>query len=204
MGSSTILDIVSSMLISGLLLLTALSMNERATSNTFASESSLTVQQNITSIVENLEWDFRLIGYCKNSSIPSKDFIVRGDTNEITFLADLNNDGSMDTVTWDMEPWRIAGCPNPNVRMLVRKVSGINGVSAVDSSNLGVTEFLLKYINALGDTVQTPFKGDTAGVQVIKVTVMVEPVSAYADTANKHIFSTWRQTRLVSKNLNNR
>lgn len=198
------LDILSSMIISGLLLLSALSMNERATSNTFETEASLTVQQNITSIVENLEWDFRLIGYCANDTIPANTFIISGDTNEITFQADVNNDGSMDTVSWDMEPWRIPGCPNPNVRMLVRKVSGINGVSQVDSSNLGVTEFRLRYFNELGDTVGTPFIGDTAGVQVIEVTVTVQPVNAYADTSNKRIFSTWRETRLVSKNLNNR
>lgn len=203
MGSATMLDILSSMMISGLLLLSALSMNERATSNTFQSEASLSVQENITSIVENLEWDFRLIGYCKNDTIPSNSFILSGDTNQITFQADINNDGSMDTVTWELEPWKIAGCPNPNVRMLVRKVVGINGVSEVDSSNLGVTQFRLRYFNQIGDTVQTPF-GQKAGVQVVEVTVTVQPVNAYADTANKQIFSTWRQTRLLSKNLNNR
>lgn len=204
MGTSTMLDIVSSMLISGLLLLAALSMSERATSNTYQAETSLSVQQNITSIVENLEWDFRLIGYCKNDTVPSNEFIVRGDTNEIKFLADVNNNGTMDTVTWDMEPWRIAGCSNPNVRMLVREVSDTNGILEVDSSNLGVTQFHLRYFNEMGDTVETPFKGDTSGVQVVEVTVTVEPVSSYADTSNKQIFSTWRQTRLVSKNLNNR
>lgn len=204
MGTSTMLDIVSSMLISGFLLIAALSMSERATSNTFQSETSLSVQQNITSIVENLEWDFRLTGYCKNDTIPAREFIVLGNTHEIKFLADVDNSGLVDTVTWDLEPWRIAGCPNPNVRMLVREVSDTSGILQVDSSNLGVTQFHLKYFDELGDSVETPFKGDTSGVQVVEVTLTVEPVSSYADTANRSIFSTWRQTRLVSKNLNNR
>jgi hypothetical protein len=204
-GSATMLDIIGSMVIGSLLLLSALAMNEKATSNTFQAQSSLTVQQNITSIVENLEWDFRLIGYCRNNdTLSANSFIISGDTNSVTFQADVNNDGIVDTLSWYLEPWQIPGCPNPNARILVRKVSGQNGVAGVDSSNLGVTQFSLAYFNELGDTVHTPFVGDTAGVQVIQVTVTVQPVASYADTLNRQVFSTWRQTRLVSKNLNSR
>ncbi len=204
MGSTTMLDIIGSMVIGSLLLLSALAMNERATSNTFQAQSSLSVQQNITSVVENLEWDFRLIGYCNNDTIAANSFIISGDTNSITFQADVNNDGKIDTVSWYLEPWAVAGCSNRNVRMLVRRVTGLNGVSEVDSSNLGVTQFHLSYYNELGDSVMTPFLGDTAGVEVIQVNVTVQPTAVYADTSNKQVFSTWRQTRLVSKNLNSR
>ena len=41
MGSSTMIDIVGSMLIGGLLLLTAVRMDERATSNTFQAEAGV-------------------------------------------------------------------------------------------------------------------------------------------------------------------
>ena len=69
MGSSTILDIISSMLISGFLLLTALHMDEQSVKTTFYSETNLTVQENLTSLVENLEYDFRRMGYCANPNV---------------------------------------------------------------------------------------------------------------------------------------
>jgi len=112
----------------------------------------------------------------------------------------------MDTVSWFINPtpMPLSICPNPNVRLLVRQVAYPNGNVETESSNLGVTDFSLAYFNSLGGNIQPPFRGDTAGVQVIELTVTVQPVASYADTANKHVFSTWKQTRLVSKNLNNR
>ncbi len=204
MGSLTLLDLLSSIVVSSLLFLTALSMNERASSNTYAAQTALTVQQNMTSVVENLEWDFRLVGYCNSftNATPSSEYIVSGDTNSIAFQADLNNDGVMDRVQWSLGTTPIPGCPNPNVRMLTRTTT-INGVTKTYSSNLGVTVFHLTYFDAIGDTVYTPFTNPST-VQLIRVELRLEPVAAYADTANKQIFSSWMQTRLVSKNLNNR
>lgn len=202
MGTSTILDIVGSMLIGGMLLLVALNMDERATENTFKSQEYLTVQQNMTSLIQNLEADFRKIGYCKNPALTTdpSEYILMGDTDSVTFVADLSNSGKLDTVTWSLGG-PVPGCPNPNVRMLYRKVDGGPDVG----SNLGVTEFNLQYFDTFGQPIQTPYIGGALpSPQLIQVTLEVEPTSQYNDTTSGPIFALWRQTRLVSRNLKNR
>lgn len=202
MGSVTLLDIIGSMLVSGLLLLTALRMNEQARVNTFNSQANLTVQENLTSIVENLEWDFRKIGYCANPNVQPKNYmyITHGDSDDITFVADLENKGVLNTVRWYLGNDPIDGTPNPRVRMLYRVVDGKSS-----GANLGVTQFELHYFDTVGDTVYPPFDAPST-VKLIEVTIRVEPTAlyggAYNDTTSN--FAVWRQTRLVSRNLNAR
>lgn len=199
MGSSTMIDIVSSMLISGLLLLVALRMDEKSVQNTFDSQASLTVQQNLTSVVENLEWDMRKIGYCKNPDLQPQTYmyIVKGDTNLIWFLSDVNNAGVLDTVKyWLGGP--VPGSANPDVRMLYRQVD--NGPAM--GANLGITQFNIKYLDNFGQQLSTPFVAPSQ-TQVMEITVRVEPTAAY-DTAYSSNYAVWRQTRLVSRNLKSR
>lgn len=203
MGSLTLLDIISSSIIGGLLLLSALRMNESARSNTFQAQSSLTVQQNMTSVVENLEWDFRLVGYSRDSTIDASSFVLAGDSDMIKFQEDVDDDGRMDTVSWSLGRSPIPGCPNPRVRMLQRSVRMGDGHDYTSNSNMGLTEFKFTFFDALNDTIATPFNTEK-GVQIIEVALKVEPIYSYADTSNRMVFSAWRQTRLVSKNLNNR
>lgn len=200
MGTTTLLDIIGSMLISGLLLLTALRMNEQARMNTFNSQANLTVQQNLTSLVQNIEWDFRKIGYCADPTAQPRNFmyIVHGDTDDVTFVGDLDNNGALDTVRWYLGKVPIEGTENPRVRMLYRVVNGERQYGA----NLGVTQFSLRYFDTLGDSVETPFDAPSTA-KLIEITLRVEPVALY-DAANNNStsnFSVWRQTRLVSRNL---
>ncbi len=203
MGSTVLLDIISSSIISGLLLLSALRMNEQARVNTFDSQSSLTVQQNLTSIIQNVEYDFRKIGYCSNPNLQpiNSMYIVRGDTSDVTFVADMSDNGTLDTVRWYLGTTAIPGTANPNVRMLYRRVNS----GRPFASNLGVTQFKLKYFNSLGQVVPTPFSAPSTA-KLIEMTLRVEPVAAYGGTYGDTTknFSVWRQTRLISRNLNAR
>lgn len=196
MGSTSLLDILGSLVIGGLLLLTALRMNQNATKNTYTSQASLTVQQNMTAIIQNIEWDFRKIGYCKNPMLTADPthYILRGSTDSISFVADLLNSGTLNTVSWYFGP-QVGS--NPRVHKLCRKVD--NG-SALEA-NLGVTQFSMIYFGASGDTIKLPYSaGDSVTPQLIELTLRVEPTAAY-DTAYSQNFSYWRQTRLVSRNL---
>ncbi len=197
MGSSTMIDIVCSLLISGILLVTAMRMDVTATGNTFESQENLTVQQNMTSLVEMLEYDFRKIGYCRNTSLLTDPayFIQNGDTSSISFLTDVANNGSVDTVKYWLGNTPIPGCQNKNARMLYRQVDSQTPLA----SNLGVTEFHIDYFNTFGGPLPTPF-GSPNQAQVIRITLMVEPVAAY-DSSFATNFSLWQQTRLVSRNL---
>ncbi len=200
MGSSTLIDIVSSMLISGFLLVTALQMDEKAVQNTYYSETNLTVQQNLTSLVQNLEYDFRKMGYCADPNLQPKTYmyLVQGDTSSISFVADLNNVGVLDTVKYYLGG-HVPGCPNPHVKMLYRQVDSDPAVG----SNLGVTEFYLKYLDSFGQELPVPFTAPSQ-VQMVEITIRVEPAAAYDDTTYSQNFALWRQTRLISRNLKNR
>lgn len=195
------LDIIGSMLISGLLLLTALRMDEQATRNSYYSKTNLTVQQNMTSLVQNLEYDFRKMGYCANPNVQPDPYmyVVEGDSDHICFVADLDDHGVLDTVRYSLGNDTIPGCANKHLRMLYRQVNDDPPVA----SNLGVAEFDLKYLDGFGEEQPVPFTAPTQ-IQMVEITLKVEPTSAYNDTSYTQNFALWRQTRLISRNLSNR
>lgn len=200
MGSTTLIDIIGSMLIGGLLLVTALRMNDNATRNTFESQENVTVQQNLTSLVQTLEQDFRRIGYRQGGNPAPDSCVLYGRSDSVVFVGDMNDDGSMDTVTWYIKKTPIANCANPNARMLVR-MDRNKGVTVVDSGNLGVTLFSIGYYNGFMEAIGTPFIFPAYPPPVLmQVSLMVQPTAAY-DTAYSTNFAFWTETRLVSRNL---
>ena len=62
MGISTILDIIGSVFVGGLLLLILFRLNTSATGTLYNSNAEINVQQAMVSVVEVLESDFRKIG----------------------------------------------------------------------------------------------------------------------------------------------
>ncbi len=84
MGAAALMDIVGSMIIGGILLLTLFKMNDNATQNTYNFSGELTLQENLVATSEVLEYDFRKIGYCENPSAlphPETDAILYADTS---------------------------------------------------------------------------------------------------------------------------
>lgn len=201
MGSSTMIDIISSMLISGFLLFTALHMDDQSTQTTYYSETNLTVQENLTSLVENLEYDFRKMGYCADPNLQPKPYmyVVKGDSNYIWFVADLGDSGVLDTVKYSLGNTPIPRCANKNVRMLYRQIDS----NPPMGSNLGVAMFNLKYLDGFNQPLATPITAPSQ-VQMVEITLKIEPTAAYGDTSYTQNFALWRQTRLISRNLKNR
>lgn len=199
MGTTTLIDLAGSMLISGLLLLSALQLDQKSIQTTFDSQAGLTVQQNTASLIENLQYDFRKIGYCKNpaklTSSAANILIQKGDTSTIWFLSDYSNSGNVDTVKYWLGTAKIPGSPNPRVRMLYRQVNS----TAPTRSNLGVTQFNIKYYETFGQQLSTPF-GAPNQAQIIVMAIRLEPVAAF-DSGYSSNFVVWRQTRMVSRNL---
>lgn len=138
-----LLEIAASTIVGGMLLLLVMRMNasilESATSLSFEK----TVQSNITSLVEDIEYDVRQIGY-KVSSDPK---IIVADSNRISFLADINNDNTIDTVSYYMgSTTQLLNTQNPNDRFLYRIVNN----SPEFTTNLGVIDFRIWYFNQSG------------------------------------------------------
>lgn len=195
MGYSVLIDILGSMIIGGLFLLTLLRFNENTTQNTYAFNGEVIVQENLTATVESLEYDLRKIGYCENPSempLPFK-AILYADSSEIKYLSDTQLNGTLDTVRYFLGPAaELSGTTNPHDRFLYRSVNG-----AARSVNLGVTEFKIKYFGSLGQVLTPPLSVPT-GIAFMQIDLKVEDVEAYN---NDYRTAFYRQIRVASRNL---
>jgi len=201
MGFSTLLDIVGSVIIGGLILLILFRLNNSATANLYNSYSEATVQQSIVSVVQVLESDFRKIGYCKDwNKIPDPTkAILYADTSKFVFLTDIDNDGNVDTLDYYLGPTSaLSNTPNPRDRFLYRVVNN----ETPRSANVGLTEFKITYYNSLGDTIKTlPLTSNTGQIHTIQIDVETQNSEAMDST---YVTSFWRQIKLSAKNLQNR
>jgi hypothetical protein len=199
MGFSTLIDILGSVMIGGVLLLILLRLNDSAVQNSFQYNGEMIVQRNLVEIVQLLEYDFRKIGYCKdwvNFPDPTK-AILLADSTSIIFLSDVDSDKFMDTLAYSLgSSDELLQTPNPNDKMLYRQVNNSPRIT----SNLGVTLFRLTYFDSFG--VEIPFPITiTSKIHTMQIDLIVEDVAAYNQEYNR-VF--WRQIRLAARNLNNR
>ncbi len=199
MGFSTLIDLLGSTVIGGMLLLILLRVNDSAVKNTYTYGGELIVQQNLVDAVELLEYDFKKIGYCKNWQAipdPSKS-ILTADSNSISFLTDVDSDGNVDTLhyyTGSVDD--LSSTPNPRDRILYRVVNS----ETPGGSNLGITQFKIRYYNSLGNELPCPVTVP-GEINTMQIDIKVENYAAY-DNEYSTIF--WRQIRMAARNLRNR
>ncbi len=199
MGFSTIIDILASVIMGGLLLITVLRLSDAAAEKTYNYGGELSLQQNLVTIAQIMEYDFRKMGYCKvweKFPDPTK-AIAYADTSSIKFYADIDNDGNIDSVRYYLGPVsELSGTPNPRDRFLYRVIN----TETPSGVNLGVTQFYLIYFDALGDTLSLPITQPSL-ISSYEINIRVESVYAYDE---KYSSAFWRQIRLVARNLRNR
>ncbi|MCL6493506.1 MAG: hypothetical protein K6T54_01875 [Ignavibacterium sp.] len=199
MGYSTILDILASIVMGGILLTTVLRLSDSAAEKTYNYSGELSLQQNLATIAQIIEYDFRKMGYCANWQKfpdPSK-AIAQADSSSIKFYTDVNNDGNIDSIRYYLGPTsELSSTPNPRDRLLYRVVN----TDVPTEVNLGVTQFYLIYFDALGDTVPLPITNPGI-ISSYEINVRVESIYAYDE---QYSSAYWRQIRLVARNLKNR
>jgi hypothetical protein len=213
MGFATLIDLLGSMIVGGLLFIILLRLNEASTQNTFNYNGELQVQQNLVSVVQTIEYDFRKIGYCANPDIinPTQ-AIISADSTSITFQTDFPTagsnlgDGTVDILQYYLGPAsELSNTPNPYDRKLYR----VENYGTPKSANLGITEFYIVYFNTIGDVLPCPV-ANPGEIQTMQINVKVENTAAYyniyADTAHQYQYTSafWRQIRLKGRNLDNR
>ena len=199
MGATTLLDIIGSIIVGGILLLILFRLQATASETSYDSSQDLIVQQNLTTLIDMIQSDFRKVGYCADYTKITNpaDVILFADSNKIEFIADLNDAGVLDTVEYYTGPTsELSNTPNPNDRLLYRVINNETPMG----SNLGVTEFKLIYQNALGDTLSTPVN-PTGQIASIQIDLEVENSEAMN---NEYQNAFWRQVRFTTRNLNNR
>ena len=199
MGISVILDILGSIIIGGILMMNLFQINASAVENNYTGTGELIAQQNLATIVQVLENDFRKIGYCadlKKIPVPPES-ILEADSNRIKFLTDVDFDGNVDSLLYYLGPTsELTQTPNPRDRYLYR----VENNEAPIGVNLGVTQFHMTFYDALGNKINFPIA--TPGeIFTMQIDLTVEDVSAYDENYSK---AFWRQIRLAARNLRNR
>lgn len=214
MGFSTLIDILGSTLIGGMILLILFRMNDASVESHYLNSGELITQSNLLSIVDLLEHDLRKVGYCENwELIPDPSVaILEATESTITFLTDVAQsknvqigDGIVDTLKYwigNYTDTEVLGTPNPKDRLLYRQVNSEEPLSA----NLGLTQFKLNYFNALGNKITSMPSNPPLGIITIQIDITVENTAAYGDAAEKDLYSKdrssfYRQIRLASPGL---
>lgn len=214
MGFSTLIDILGSTLIGGMILLILFRMNDASVESHYLNSGELITQSNLLSIVDLLEHDLRKVGYCENwELIPDPSVaILEATESTITFLTDVAQskdvqigDGIVDTLKYwigNYTDTEVLGTPNPKDRLLYRQVNSEEPLSA----NLGLTQFKLNYFNALGNEITSMPSNPPLGIITIQIDITVENTAAYGDAAEKDLYSKdrssfYRQIRLASPGL---
>ena len=198
-----ILDIIGSMILGGILLLTVIDANQIASENHSLYNGDMLVQEILIGNAQMLEGELRNMGY----GVPENQrSIVMADTNRIGFLLDLGRDGSVDTVTYYVGlPAELTKTMNELDRFLYRKV---NTTAAM---KVGVVTLLkFRYITLNGEQMTTPV--DTSRLsEAYTVEITMEVQNPYAISRDPgqvaagernalYSSSLWQQTRLASQN----
>lgn len=195
---SVMLDLIGSMIIAGFVILMGLRLNETISGSADSSMAGLNVQQSMSDIVQDLESDFRKIGY---SVADPRRSIAIADTGHVKFYSDLYRTGTVDSVEWFIGP-PLTTLPNPNIRVLYRK---FNDEDALGAAGLGVTQFYLRYFNAQGDTIHPLDASRYSQIWTIEISLRVESPYKVQDAVNTDqtgfAAAFWRQTRLSSRNI---
>ncbi len=155
-----LLDILGSTIAGGLVILTLIQFNFTTTEMKNEFQSTYTIQSGINEVSEVIEFDFYKAGF----RVPHLDVFITAKDTSVKYLADLFNDGSIDTVQYYLGlPSQASSTDNPNDRPLFRK---LNSGSA---SSIGlVSEFNITYFDSTRTQISAATLNTTNGRRLIK------------------------------------
>lgn len=199
MGSSSLLDIIGSLLLGGMVALMVINTNGNLTKINYNYGSEMTVQSNLVTLASMIEQDFRRIGYC---SVPLKfpdptKALLLATQHSIKFIADYNADGNLDTIYYYLGDTVSARfTKNPNDMLLYKQTNSTKAVGY----NLGVVNFNFTYFDALADSLAFPI-ATPSSIYSFRLSILLQSPNPYDST---YQYAYWRQLRLSAINLRNR
>jgi hypothetical protein len=187
-----IIDVMGSIIIGGIILLMLLSFNSGLMEGSAVQTFHSIVQSNLASLSDIVEYDFRKMGYRVGTVFDSA--IVYADKDQIVMKGDIDNDGTVDQVSYTFDTKKKSGHVNPRSRILYRQVN--NG--PVQSINIGLTRFQLAYYDTLDLLIKKANPvADTKTIRAIRLEMTLESTSPYDTTYSG---ATWERT-IAPKNL---
>jgi hypothetical protein len=201
---STIMDVLISMFLGGILVLNVLDAQDIMAEDTSTYQGDVLVQEMLITQVQYIEGEFRNMGY---GLAPGLQTIVAAGDSSISFLTDLGRDGTIDTLRYSLGPTsELAATQNEMDRYIHRQVN-----SAPYTTPAVVTYFHLRYLTVTGDTLPGPVaSADLGRIREVEISMEVQnPYALYRPQGmvvagqRNALYSTsyWQQTRLASQNF---
>jgi hypothetical protein len=187
---TSILDIISSTLIGGIVLLLVLKLNLFISNASYSSDNELRIQQNAKTLAEIMNSDFRKIGYLHEGIS-----LLIAEKERIKFVGDLqryteSGYGVVDTVEYFvLDSTFASGTTNPRDIVLVRV---INEKDSTTGPSLGLVKLNFSYM----DSLSTP-TSDLNKIKYIKTELWVEPIEPVNNFITGHkdsVFTYWEFT----------
>jgi hypothetical protein len=208
MGSSTILDIISSTMTFGLLMLAILRINNSNSESNYAYNQNYLLQRNMVVLTAMLEDDLKHVGAGVYDDAGGVQY---ADVNDLRFRTMLNRGQTIpNNIEWKYESDTTGipkGITNPRIHYLDRIVDGVT-----QRMNLGVTSFAITYWSIMDpdSAMTTPIVATTppaanpcGNIGPVSVSVRLEsPFKAtYLNpTDSVQYYMLWRQIRSISRN----
>ena len=197
---ATILDIVASTIIGGLILIMALNLMDTTNQYFYGQNDDLIVQQNLTSLTEILEFDLRKMGLGVPEGTTT---ILAADSVQLKYLGDIDSNWVLDTLEYFLGSYsQVSHTKNPNDRYLYRRINNTPPGGYIAGT---VTQFSFNYLDQDGALVDVSSPANYSAIKMIRITMQVESPDVYSadpdPNALEYRRAFWQQTRLVSRNL---
>lgn len=194
--------LILSYVIAGFLMIMIFTINYNVGFSNQEVTTTLIKKTHSQAVQEMIINDIPKIGYQKESILATK--FVKADSAEISFRADLDNDGDVEQITWVYDPDHTpAHANNPHVDKLTRIVDGVSTEITV-----GITDFNVRYYNQYGSTtpMTTPVSSSNFD-DIVQIEIEFEMQNDYslnyrASDPDRYVTTTW-QKRFSPVNLRN-
>jgi|GEM_PF-3308197 len=180
----TIMEEAGGIIIGGVIFLTLITLFSRIGDTARAQSFKDAAQESTTNASDIMEREFRLIGYGYTDTT----YILKADSASITFRADLNDDGIVDTVAYGLSAVVYAG-QNTTAPRILQRTPG-HGLAAPVAT--GITKFALDYFDRSGNPTTT-----IANIRSIRMS-MISLADADIDSTHPGVY--WERT-IKPKNM---
>ncbi len=196
---SSLIDAAGAALLFGAVMLIILNLNSSMMEATYQNDLRIVSQEQLSGIdtlagaAKILEKDFLKIG-----SNASPAFVI-ADSNKITFNADLNNDGVVDSVKYFLTVLSIPIGGNANLKYrLIRRQNSESGTAG----GIGVSQFKLTYYDSLGRSLNTPVSnGLFSKIRSIKMQIQTQNNVRVKNDIDTSFASSYWENIISPKNL---
>jgi len=192
--------LIISYVIAGFLMIMIFTINYNVGFSNQEVTTTLIKETHTQAVKQILTNDIPKIGY-QQGGVITNTFIKATDI-ELSYRSDLDNDGSVETITWTYDPDTTpAHANNPHVNTLIRTVDGVD-----TDITLGITDFQIRYYNQYGSTssMSTPVSSSDFE-DIVQIEIEFEMQNDYslnyrASDPDRYITTTW-QKRFSPVNL---